>query len=110
LRQVFKLGSPYPLGVRRKRVGDGASLLTPKDSDSGDREGYIHAVQAADRDARISGTSDHFGEHVGKAGYTEVQDISDKWTNGSSGGHRSRWPRLRRPYSIGANRELVREL
>jgi len=34
-------------------------------------DGYIHAVQAADRDARISDTSDHFGEHVGKAGYAE---------------------------------------
>ena len=33
--------------------------------------------------------------------------------NGQTGqvdGHPGRWPRLRRPYSIGANRELVREL
>ena len=65
------LGSPYPLGVRREMAGDSASLLTPKDPDLGDREGYIHAVQVADRDARISDTSDHFGEHLGKAGYTE---------------------------------------
>ena len=28
-------------------------------------------VQVADRDARISDTSDHFGEYVGKAGYAE---------------------------------------
>src|SRR6185369_770983 len=69
-----------------------------------DREGYMHDVQVAARDALSSDTSNLYGEHVGKAGYAEDGDISDKWTNGTSGSHPGRWTRLCRPRSTGRNR------
>jgi len=41
---VFKLVWPYPFESPKEKRGHGAFLLTPKDPDLEDREGYIHAA------------------------------------------------------------------